>query len=249
MTSHTGVRRHQCHICSQQFKTRSNLRAHMGACHAAEETGIEKKYQCKFCPKTFRFQAHILQHERSHTKEKPYNCHLCDKGFTVKCNLKAHMETHKSLEERSFKCDQCDHRATSLPLLKLHQYNHTGERPFVCDLCGESYKRPHNLRRHKKSMCKLRPEFKKQGQFNLLNNLNEDEVELYERIETVVVQGEEEGDIVIETEQYEQSTKMFVDDDTVAIPDMVTEIITGNVVEEGIVEVDGIKYETPIIIA
>ena len=98
-------------------------------------------------------------------------------------------------------------------------------------------------------MCKLRPEFKKQGQLNLLNNLNEDEVELYERIETVVVQGEEEGDIVIETEQYEQSTKMFVDDDTVAIPDMVTEIITGNVVEEGIVEVDGIKYETPIIIA
>ena len=98
-------------------------------------------------------------------------------------------------------------------------------------------------------MCKLRPDSKKQGQFNLLNNLNEDEVELYERIETVVVQGEEEGDIVIETEQYEQSTKMFVDDDTVAIPDMVTEIITGNVVEEGIVEVDGIKYETPIIIA
>ena len=249
MTSHTGVRRHQCHICAQQFKTRSNLRAHMGSCHAAADTGIEKKYKCKFCPKTFRFQAHILQHERSHTKEKPYVCHLCNKAFTVKCNLKAHMETHKSLDERSFKCDQCEHRATSLPLLKLHQYNHTGERPFVCDLCGESYKRPHNLRRHKKSMCKLRPGFKKQGQFNLIKGRNEDEVELYERIETVVVQGEEEGDIIIETEQYEQSTKMFVDDNTVAIPDMMTEIITADVVEEGIVEVDGIKYETPIIIA
>ena len=249
MTSHTGVRRHQCHICAQQFKTRGNLRAHMGSCHAAADLGMEKKYKCKFCPKTFRFQAHILQHERSHTKEKPYTCHLCYKAFTVKCNLKAHMETHKSLDERSFKCDQCEHRATSLPLLKLHQYNHTGERPFVCDLCGESYKRPHNLRRHKKSMCKLRPGFKKQGQFNLVKCLNEDEEELYERIETVVVQGEEEGDIIIETEQYEQSTKMFVDDDTVTIPDMMTEVITGDLVEEGIVEVDGIKYETPIIIA
>ena len=39
-------------------------------------------------------------------------------------------------------------------------------------------------------------------------------MELYERIETIVVQGEEEGDIVIETKQYEQSTKMFVDNDT-----------------------------------
>ena len=37
---------------------------------------------------------------------------------------------------------------------------------------------------------------------------------MYERIETIVVQGEEEGDIVIETKQYEQSTKMFVDNDT-----------------------------------
>ena len=245
-----GVRKQQCHLCAQQFKTRGNLTAHMASCHEVEETGLEKKYQCKYCPKTFRFQAHILQHERSHTKEKPYSCQLCNKAFTVKCNLKAHMETHKSLEERSFKCDQCDHRATSLPLLKLHQYNHTGERPFVCDLCGESYKRPHNLRRHKKAMCKLRPGFKRKGTFNMLENLNEDEEELFERIETVVVAGEDGGDITIETEQYEQSSRMFVDDDSVAIPDLVTEIITADqVVEEGIVEVDGIKYETPIIIA
>ena len=99
-------------------------------------------------------------------------------------------------------------------------------------------------------MCKLRPGFKRKGTFNMLENLNEDEEELFERIETVVVAGEDGGDITIETEQYEQSSRMFVDDDSVAIPDLVTEIITGDqVVEEGIVEVDGIKYETPIIIA
>ena len=97
----------------------------------------------------------IQQHERVHTKEKPFNCQYCGKGFSVKCNLKAHLETHKSVEERSFKCSQCSHTATTLPLLRLHMHSHTGERPYVCELCGESYRRPSNLRRHKKLEHKI----------------------------------------------------------------------------------------------
>ena len=248
-TSHTSVRKFQCHLCPEQFKTGGNLTAHMASCHDAEETGLEKKFQCKFCPKTFRFQAHVSQHERSHTKEKPFVCHLCNKAFTVKCNLKAHMETHKSLEERSFKCDKCDHRATSLPLLKLHQYNHTGERPFVCDLCGESYKRPHNLRRHKKTMCRLRPGGVK---LNKTEEAVTEEAEVYERIETVVVQGED--GVIIETAhaQYEETGgAMFVEDGIRILPDVFVHeeaVMAEDIVEEGIVEEDGIKYETPLLI-
>ena len=226
---------------------RSHKKSEMSEDKSFDEDGL--KFQCKFCPKTFRFQAHVSQHERSHTKEKPFECHRCNKAFTAKCNLKAHMETHKSLEERSFKCDKCDHRATSLPLLKLHQYNHTGERPFVCDLCGESYKRPHNLRRHKKTMCRLRPGGVK---MNKTEEAVTEEAEVYERIETVVVQGED--GVIIETAhaQYEESGgAMFVEDGIRILPDVFVHeeaVMAEDIVEEGIVEEDGIKYETPLLI-
>ena len=105
----------------------------------------------------------------------------------MKCNLKAHLETHKSVEERSFKCSQCSHTATTLPLLRLHMHSHTGERPYVCELCGESYRRPSNLRRHKKNMCKLRPGAP-QDQVDEEMGIEGEEEGVYERIETVVVQ-------------------------------------------------------------
>ena len=72
---------------------------------------------------------------------------------------------------------------------------------------------------------------------------------VYERIETVVLQGEDEGDIIIETEQYEKS-EMFeveVQDGGVIIQEMPQVLMQDSVVEEGIVEEDGIKYETPIV--
>eukprot|EP00090_Calanus_glacialis_P017859 TRINITY_DN27712_c0_g1_i1.p1 TRINITY_DN27712_c0_g1~~TRINITY_DN27712_c0_g1_i1.p1 ORF type:complete len:862 (-),score=195.38 TRINITY_DN27712_c0_g1_i1:91-2676(-) len=243
LTTHTDERKYQCHLCAQRFKTTGNLNAHLASCHDPEDTGLYKKFKCQFCPKTFRFPAQIMQHERVHTKEKPFNCDLCGKGFSVKCNLKAHLETHKSLDERIYKCETCNHSATTYPLLKLHMHSHTGERPYVCELCGESYKRPSNLRRHKKAMCKLRPGAP------IMEEVDEDG-ELYERIETVVVQGEDEGDIIIETGEYEESHDIFEVEDGVIIqemPNVLIEDICDTVVEEGIVEDDGIKYETQLV--
>ena len=65
----------------------------------------------------------------------------------------------------------------------------------------------------------------------------------------MVLQGEDEGDIIIETEQYEKS-EMFeveVQDGGVIIQEMPQVLMQDSVVEEGIVEEDGIKYETPIV--
>lgn len=234
LTSHTDERKFQCHLCALTFKTTGNLTAHLATIHEPEDNGgLVKKFQCKFCPKTFRFPAQIQQHERVHTKEKPFNCKLCGKGFSVKCNLKAHMETHKSIEDRIFKCSECDHRATSLPLLRLHMNSHTGERPFVCNLCGESYKRPSNLRRHKKSMCRLN---------NVANQPEEEEIveEMYER--TLVVHEGEKGDIIIQTDV--NDSEMLYDVATVVEEGGV---VIESVTEEEVVEDDGIKYETHLV--
>merc|ERR1711874_230343 len=96
----------------------------------------------------------------------------------------------------------------------------------------------------KKQMCRKRPG----AALAREDPLEEDPdcyESVYERIETVVVQGEDEGDIIIETEQYEKSENIFevqVEEGGVIIQEMpIIPEMTDTVVEEGIVEEDGIK--------
>jgi len=70
---------------------------------------------------------------------------------------------------------------------------------------------------------------------------------LYERTETVVVLGVDEGDIIIETGEYKESHYVFKFEDGVLIqerPIVMIEDICVAVVEDGIVEEDWINYET-----
>lgn len=95
-------------------------------------------------------------------------------------------------------------------------------------------------------MCKLRPGAPQDQEGEEVEV--ESEVEgIYERIETVVVQDGDEGEIIIETEGYEES-EIFVENGLLieAIP-MNQNILVDTTVEEGIVEEDGIKYETQLV--
>ena len=157
------------------------------------------------------------------------------------------MEVHKSVEEREFKCTECDHSATSMSLLKLHMNSHTGERPFVCDKCGESYKRPSNLRRHKKSLCK--PKFG-----TILGPTRTQEEIRFESTETVIVNGD---DIIIEQcEEFEiedhstgneMETGPLEEGEPEIIIDELSVVEEGVVEDDGIVEDDCIQYETHLI--
>jgi len=257
MTVHSDLRQYQCHLCAKTFKTKSNLCAHMGNMHDTNETGMSKNFPCPYCNKHFRFQAQLLQHERVHTKEKPFKCAKCGKGFSVKCNLKAHEETHKSVYERPFKCDQCFHTSTTLPLLKLHMNSHTGDRPFICDLCGESYKRPSNLRRHRRVMCKYRPgaptlsiteDIKPPKRLQLKT------VIVHKSSPNIVSQMDADGTNYVEqpSAYYEVVTESADGglEETMIVEGYVEDmedaemVIEEEVLEDGVVEEDGIKYET-----
>jgi len=257
MTVHSDLRQYQCHLCAKTFKTKSNLSAHMGNMHDSNETGMVKNFQCNFCTKHFRFQAQLLQHERVHTKEKPFKCAQCGKGFSVKCNLKAHEETHKSVYERPFKCDQCFHTSTTLPLLKLHMNSHTGDRPFICDLCGESYKRPSNLRRHRRVMCKYRPGAPAIGVMEDIKQpkrLQLKTVIVHKSNPNIINQTDDDGmsyvdqpsayyEVVTESPGGGLGETMIVEG---YVEDMEEAgmVIEEEVLEDGVVEEDGIKYET-----
>ena len=119
------------HSSSPGFKTLGGCKNHQLVQHA---TDSQKPFACRFCDKFFASNQLRNKHENlAHVKRFP--CTSCDKVFSEKTRLLVH---------------------NRYLLLHLHLHLHlifsrihSGEKPYVCDLCGFSCAQKDNLRLHK----------------------------------------------------------------------------------------------------
>ncbi|XP_067205485.1 zinc finger protein 135 isoform X3 [Linepithema humile] len=138
-----------CETCNKVFRHKSNYQKHLLR-HTVGDL------PCKHCPKKFRLFRDLTRHEKTHFFPS-YMCKQCDYETTVLAALSIHMTRHIDKADLPFKCNECDKRFRKKLDLQEHYNIHSGEKPFVCQLCSNAF----YLRRQLSAHCRrLHPELK-----------------------------------------------------------------------------------------
>uniref|UniRef100_A0A8C3V148 C2H2-type domain-containing protein n=1 Tax=Catharus ustulatus TaxID=91951 RepID=A0A8C3V148_CATUS len=117
--------------------------------------GKAKPHKCLECGMSFRWNSHLISHQRTHTGERPYTCEECGKSFIEHSTLISHQNIHTG--ERPYECGDCGKGFRQCSNLIRHQRIHTGERPYECSKCGKRFPTSSLLIQHYQTHMEERP--------------------------------------------------------------------------------------------
>ncbi|XP_026688834.1 zinc finger protein 888-like [Diaphorina citri] len=134
-------------------------------------------FRCPYCPKIVKTFGSLHCHLNIHTKDRKFVCEVCGAWFLHNSSLLAHKTTHS---DTKFECEYCgrtyqhrNHLRRHIDQVHVNKWKslckicnkffqdvrnhaavHSTDRPFVCTLCGSSYKWKKHLVRHER-ICKV----------------------------------------------------------------------------------------------
>ena len=110
---------------------------------------MKSEFTCKRCGNGFRAKETLDAH-KCKGKKQMYDCVFCDQVFTNRLAAVRHRQTeHRGPKGSNYKCDFCQKEFYAYSELVKHRVSHTGERKFLCKVCGISYANTSSFRAHK----------------------------------------------------------------------------------------------------
>jgi len=132
----------KCPHCDYVTGVKRDMRLHL-------HRHTEKPHKCDQCSHASTTPANLQNHVNSkHTKEKPHACKQCNDKFSSPSALWQHVRRNHEKTVKTHKCDTCDYSCFRAQALQTHKLTHTGEQPFICNVCGKGFKQKFHLRRH-----------------------------------------------------------------------------------------------------
>lgn len=110
--------------------------------------------------KSFKQRSHLMKFQTFPVGKKHYKCPECEKSFPALKSLEKHKKLHqrsklksssqKAADTKDKTCSECGKFFDRLSHLKRHQRVHTGEKPYKCPKCEDSFMWQAAFERHLK---------------------------------------------------------------------------------------------------
>ena len=128
-----------CDICGRTFPIRGVLLNHLKIEHGALSE-VMSKFPCPECDDVFGSQVLVGAHVNTVHLKLSYDCDKCDKTFSDLWGFKQHERKVHEKEKQRVQCDICAEWSVNKECLDNHvRSKHSGEKPFMCTFCDETF--------------------------------------------------------------------------------------------------------------